>query len=105
MLKALGVPGALEDHHKLFHHMDMSSAYLQHSLEMFGGQIQFRSDHKTGGGFHVRVGDRTGAIDVKFFAEAAGSFRHNPALVKGAKVRLSGFRRCALNGSLEEMVG
>jgi len=105
MLKPLGVPGALEDHHKLFHHMDMSPAYLQHCLEMFGGQIQFRSDHKTGGGFHVRVSDRTGAMDVKFFAEAAGSFRNHPALVKGAKVRLSGFKRCALIGSLEEMVG
>lgn len=94
----------MEDH-KLFHHMDMSPAYLQHCLEMFGGQIQFRSDHKTGGGFHVRVSDRTGAMDVKFFAEAAGSFRNHPALVKGAKVRLSGFKRCALIGSLEEMVG
>jgi len=44
-------------------------------------------------------------MDVKFFAEAAGSFRNHPALVKGAKVRLSGFKRCALIGSLEEMVG
>ena len=66
------------------------------------GQIQFRSDHKTGGGFHVRVSDRTGAMDVKFFAEAAGSFRNHPALVKGAKVRLSGFKRCELIGKALE---
>eukprot|EP00435_Cladocopium_sp_Y103_P018156 s1202_g4.t1 len=52
------------------------------------GQIQFRSDHKTGTGFHVRVSDKTGAIDVKFFEAAANAFRAHPALVKGATVRI-----------------
>ena len=90
MLKPLGVPGALEDHHKLFHHMDMSPAYLQHCLEMFGGQIQFRSDHKTGGGFHVRVSDRTGAVDVKFFWNCRRQFQKPPCTgerCKGAAQR------------------
>lgn len=62
------------------------------------GQIQFRSDHKTGTGFHVRVSDKTGAIDVKFFEAAANAFRAHPALVKGATVRISGFKLFEVKG-------
>ena len=35
-------------------------------------------------------------VTEKKFAEAAGNFRNHPALVKGAKVRLSGFKRSAV---------
>lgn len=62
------------------------------------GQIQFRSDHKTGTGFHIRVSDMTGAIDVKFFEAAANAFRAHPALVKGATVRISGFKLFEVKG-------
>lgn len=56
------------------------------------GTVKFRCDHKTGGGFHVRIGDSTGEIDVTFWKTAADSFRAHPALQKGGIVRLKGFR-------------
>jgi len=55
------------------------------------GRVEFRCDHKTGGGFHLRLQDPTGSIDVKFFEESANAFRAHEALCKGAVVRLRGF--------------
>ncbi|CAE7807762.1 unnamed protein product, partial [Symbiodinium sp. CCMP2456] len=53
------------------------------------GKIVYRSDHKTGKSFHVRLGDATGKVDVKFFQ---GDFKEHPGLHEGAVVRLSGFK-------------
>eukprot|EP00439_Symbiodinium_sp_Y106_P034401 s417_g4.t1 len=59
------------------------------------GKIVYRSDHKTGTSFHVRLGDATGQVDVKFFQ---GGFKEHPGLHVGAIVRLSGFKVCELKG-------
>ncbi|CAE7868236.1 unnamed protein product, partial [Symbiodinium microadriaticum] len=59
------------------------------------GKIVYRSDHKTGKSFHVRLGDATGKVDVKFFE---GAFKEHPDLYEGAVVRLSGFKVCELTG-------
>jgi len=56
------------------------------------GIVKFRCDHKTGGGFHIRISDGAGEIDVKFWNTAADAFRENPSLCKGAVVRFSGFK-------------
>ncbi|CAE7469901.1 unnamed protein product [Symbiodinium natans] len=62
------------------------------------GKIVYRSDHKTGTGFHVRVGDPSGLVDVKFWDTAASSLREHPALRKGNEVQLKGFQVCSLKG-------
>mmetsp|Transcript_34797 Transcript_34797/g.63363 ORF Transcript_34797/g.63363 Transcript_34797/m.63363 type:complete len:1009 (+) Transcript_34797:70-3096(+) len=59
--------------------------------------VDRRCDHRTGGGFHIRVKDATGSIDLKFFGESADAFRANDALFPGAHVRLRGFRVCELS--------
>jgi len=60
------------------------------------GTVVFRCDHKTGGGFHVRLRDETGEIDVRFWDQAAEKFRGDPALCKGAVVRVAGFHKIPL---------
>ena len=47
----------------------------------------------------------TGAIDVKFFEAAANAFRAHPALVKGATVRISGFKLFEVKGNLSAILG
>ena len=47
----------------------------------------------------------TGAIDVKFFEAAANAFRADPALVKGATVRISGFKLFEVKGNLSAILG
>lgn len=54
--------------------------------------VRFRSDHKTGSSFHLRVGDCTGDIDIKFWDEAAKGLKTDSSLRKGAVVRFSGFK-------------
>merc|ERR1712224_180909 len=53
------------------------------------GTICFRCDHKHGNGFHVRISDGTGHIDLKFFGQSADMFRGHPALCKGVMLRVS----------------
>lgn len=60
-----------------------------HAIE---ATVRFRSDHKTGNSFHLRVGDCTGDIDIKFWDEAARGFKGDTSLRKGAVVRFSGFK-------------
>merc|ERR1712060_996540 len=55
------------------------------------GVIRFRCDHKTGGGFHVRIGDSSGEIDVRFWQAAAAAFKADPMLRTGLSVRFEGF--------------
>lgn len=54
--------------------------------------IAFRHDHKSGGGFHLRLQDSTGEIDLRFWDEAASKFKSDPNLQKGAVLRIGGFR-------------
>lgn len=62
------------------------------------GTVLFRSDHKVGGGFHLRLRDADGEmIDVRFWDTAAAKFREDLALSKGADLLLSGFRRRPLS--------
>jgi len=60
------------------------------------GAIISRSEHKTGGGFQLRLRDSTGEIDLRFWDGAAHQFRARPELRKGAAVRFEGFRIVAL---------
>jgi len=65
------------------------------------GTVRHRCDHKTGGGFQVRICDATGEIDVKFWREAADFFREHDGLRQGALVRLRGFRRIKLKDKVQ----
>ena len=56
------------------------------------GTIQYRCDHMTSTGFHVRIADKSGAIDVKFWNTGADAFRQHEGLQKGATIRIQGFR-------------
>jgi len=56
------------------------------------GTVRFRSDHKSGGGFHLRINDSTGEIDIKFWDEAAKKYKTDSSLRKEAVIRFSGFK-------------
>lgn len=56
------------------------------------GTVQSRCDHRSGGGFHVRIGDATGNIDIKFWRLSADAFRHHQGLQKGTVIRIQGFK-------------
>jgi len=58
------------------------------------GTIVLKCDHKLGGGFHIRVRDATGLIDVHFREGAARRFKSDPSLGRGSLLRLAGFTAC-----------
>eukprot|EP00930_Biecheleria_cincta_P017085 TRINITY_DN13683_c0_g1_i1.p1 TRINITY_DN13683_c0_g1~~TRINITY_DN13683_c0_g1_i1.p1 ORF type:complete len:648 (+),score=92.61 TRINITY_DN13683_c0_g1_i1:56-1999(+) len=68
---------------------DLDDSGSDHPIE---ATVRFRSDHKTGSSFHLRVGDCTGDIDIKFWDEAAKGLKTDSSLRKGAVVRFSGFK-------------
>lgn len=55
------------------------------------GVVVGRCDYRRGGGFHIRLKDGSGMIDVKFWNSAAEAFRGHSALQRNARLRLAGF--------------
>jgi len=62
------------------------------------GKLRAKVEHRTGGGFHLVVGDETGEIQIKFWQEAATSFKDDARLCVGAVMRFWGFTYKVLQG-------
>lgn len=56
------------------------------------GRIAKRYMHRTGNSFHIRIRDATGEIDVKFWNEAAESYKDDPRLSEGHIISIRGFK-------------
>jgi len=64
--------------------------------QVLQGKISSRVNHAKGGGFHFRIADSSGEVDVKFWKGAADKFMDDARLRVGNTVRLSGFSFCRL---------
>merc|ERR1712232_896590 len=62
------------------------------------GKLRAKVEHRTGGGFHLVVGDETGEIQIKFWQEAATSFKDDARLCVGAVMRFWGFTCKVMQG-------
>jgi len=58
----------------------------------FEGEVYLNKPHQSGNSFHIGLRDGSGKINAKFWNAAAKKFMEHPALKRGARVHLEGFR-------------